>query len=64
MGEFVEAAIEATADTCQFEQEQSIMVGILRRTDIDIRDKKAAMVDFILSGIDPVSQLKKKLSIS
>lgn len=47
----VEAALREEEGTCEVEPVRSVFMSILHAPDLDLRDKKAAVIDFIAAGI-------------
>lgn len=55
----VEEAILQEKDSCPVEKARKVFWSILEAEGLDIRDKKAAIIDFIAAGITTVRKLKK-----
>ncbi|XP_059468579.1 ecdysone 20-monooxygenase-like [Neocloeon triangulifer] len=52
--EYLEPVIEAAGESCQFDDVQNILLGILKRSDLDDKDKKSGIIDFIASGMNTI----------
>ncbi|PSN39633.1 hypothetical protein C0J52_13798 [Blattella germanica] len=51
VSELVESALKEERDTCAVEPVSSVFMSILNAHDLDIREKKSAIIDFIAAGI-------------
>jgi ecdysone 20-monooxygenase len=51
----VEAALKEERDTCAVDAVSSVFMAILNAPGIDVREKKAAIIDFIAAGMQTVS---------
>ncbi|KAJ8882609.1 hypothetical protein PR048_014420 [Dryococelus australis] len=51
ISELVEAALREERNTCPVDGIQSVFASVLRIPDLDVREKKAAIIDFIAAGI-------------
>lgn len=54
ISEIIETTIQEKRDDAKDESVEAIFQSILRQKNLDIRDKKAAIVDFIAAGIHTV----------
>lgn len=54
ISELVEATVLEKQDDARDETVEAVFLSILRHKDLDMRDKKAAIVDFIAAGIHTV----------
>jgi ecdysone 20-monooxygenase len=52
----METTILEKQDEAKDESVEAVFLSILRQKDLDIRDKKAAIVDFIAAGIHTVRE--------
>lgn len=50
----MEATVLEKQDDAKDESVEAVFLSILRHKDLDMRDKKAAIVDFIAAGIHTV----------
>lgn len=55
ISELVEKALEEESNTCNVSGVQSVFMSILQAHGLDVKDKKAAIIDFIAAGIQTVS---------
>lgn len=55
ISELVETALKEEQDTCEVDGVKSVFMAILQSPGLDIRDKKAGIIDFIAAGIKTVS---------
>jgi len=53
----VDAALVEERNTAQIEPVQSVFLSVLQAQGLDIRDKKAAIIDFIAAGIQTVRKI-------
>jgi ecdysone 20-monooxygenase len=53
----VESALKEERDTCAVDAVSSVFMSILDAPGLDVREKKAAIIDFIASGMQTVSLL-------
>jgi ecdysone 20-monooxygenase len=51
----VDEAVKDEKDTCALDAVQSVFMAILQAPGLDLKDKKAAIIDFIAAGIKTVS---------
>ncbi|KAL1138641.1 hypothetical protein AAG570_008704 [Ranatra chinensis] len=51
ISDLVEESLKEETDTCALEAVQSVFMAILQAPGLDIRDKKAGIIDFIAAGI-------------
>lgn len=54
----VENAIQEEAELCAIDNVHRVFKSILVAPSLDIRDKKAAIIDFIAAGIKTVSIIR------
>lgn len=54
ISEIIEISIEEKKNDAQDTSVEAVFLSILRQHNLDIRDKKAAIVDFIAAGIHTV----------
>lgn len=52
----MDAALAEEQNTAQTDAVQSVFLAVLNAPELDIRDKKAAIIDFIAAGIQTVSK--------
>lgn len=64
ISKLVDAALQEESDTCQQDAVRSIFMSILRTAEVDVRDKKAAIIDFIAAGIKTVGIKRQSQSTS
>jgi len=64
ISEMVENALEEESKTCNVNEAQSVFMSILQTPGLDVRDKKAAIIDFIAAGIQTVSEKCKDKEIN
>lgn len=57
ISEIIETTIQEKRDDAKDESVEAIFQSILRQKNLDIRDKKAAIVDFIAAGIHTVHEI-------
>ncbi|KAF4530576.1 hypothetical protein B566_EDAN006782 [Ephemera danica] len=50
----VEPAMEQSEDTCPVGAVQSVLMSVLRRDELDVREKKSTIIDFIAAGIHTI----------
>lgn len=55
ISDIVEATIQEKVNDARDESLEAVFQSILRQKNLDVRDKKAAIVDFIAAGIHTVS---------
>lgn len=60
----MEATIWEKKDDAKDESVEAVFQSILKQKSLDVRDKKAAIVDFIAAGIHTVSELARRPEIS
>lgn len=61
ISELVDSAQKQEEDTCELDDAvQSVFMAILRAPGLDLRDKKAGIIDFIAAGIKTVSIVMAK----
>nr|AFU86480.1 cytochrome P450 CYP314A1v2 [Laodelphax striatellus] len=51
VSQLVDSALSEERDTCKVEPVQSVFISILQTPGLDMRDRKAAIIDFIAAGI-------------
>lgn len=51
----MDAALAEEQNTAQIDAVQSVFLAVLNAPELDVRDKKAAIIDFIAAGIQTVS---------
>lgn len=51
VSEMVESALKEERDTCAVDAVSSVFISILNAPGVDVREKKAAIIDFIASGM-------------
>lgn len=51
ISELVDTALVEQTNTCQVDAVKSVFMSMLQATGIDVREKKAAIIDFIAAGI-------------
>ena len=51
----VESALKEEMTTCQMESVRAVFLSVLQAHDLDLCDKKAAIIDFIAAGIHTVT---------
>lgn len=56
ISELIEATTLEKQDDARDESVEAVFLSILRQKDLDMRDKKAAIVDFIAAGIHTVRE--------
>ena len=54
----VEFALKEERDVCAVEAVSSVFMSVLHAPDIDVKEKKAAIIDFITAGTQTVSWVK------
>ncbi|CAG2067574.1 unnamed protein product, partial [Timema podura] len=54
ISELVEVAMTEEMETCAMDGIQSVFTSILRAPGLDVREKKAGIIDFIAAGIQGV----------
>jgi ecdysone 20-monooxygenase len=60
VSELVESALREERDTCAVDAVNSVFMSVLNAPGLDVREKKAAIIDFIASGMQTVSLFKLK----
>ena len=55
MSELVESALREENETCALDAVSSVFMSILNAPGLDVREKKAAIIDFIAAGIKTVN---------
>lgn len=55
VSEMVESALREERDTCAVDAVSSVFMSILNAPGLDVGEKKAAIIDFIASGMQTVS---------
>lgn len=65
VSDLVESALKEERDSCAMDAVNSIFMSVLKAPGLDIREKKAAIIDFIASGMQTVSlvTMRRQLSI-
>lgn len=58
ISEIVENALKEEQDTCEMESVKSVFMAILQAPGLDIRDRKAGIIDFIAAGIKTVNVMR------
>jgi ecdysone 20-monooxygenase len=53
----VESALKEERDTCAVDAVSSVFISILNAPGLDVREKKAAIIDFIAAGMQTVSMV-------
>jgi ecdysone 20-monooxygenase len=62
VSELVESALKEERDTCAMDAVRSVFMSVLYAPGLDVREKKAAIIDFIASGMHTVSKINLKRS--
>lgn len=57
ISELVDSALREEQETCETDAVKSVFMSILQAHSLDVRDKKAGIIDFIAAGIKTVSLL-------
>lgn len=57
ISELIETTVAEKMNDAKDESVEAVFLSILRQKDLDMRDKKAAIVDFIAAGIHTVRRL-------
>lgn len=55
ISQLVDSALKDEQDTCETDAVKSVFMSILQAPNLDTRDKKAGIIDFIAAGIKTVS---------
>jgi ecdysone 20-monooxygenase len=55
VSELVDSALKEEGDTCAVDAVSSVFMSVLNAPGLDVREKKAAIIDFIASGMKTVS---------
>ncbi|XP_065349768.1 ecdysone 20-monooxygenase-like isoform X2 [Cloeon dipterum] len=52
--EYLEPALQRIEESYEPEAAQTVLIGILKRSDLDDKDKKSSIVDFVSSGMNTI----------
>lgn len=63
VSEIFDQAVADNADTADDNHVRSVFLGILRDEQLDMREKKSAIIDFISAGIETVIVVLNNLKI-
>lgn len=64
ISQLVDSALKDEQDTCETDAVKSVFMSILQAPNLDTRDKKAGIIDFIAAGIKTVSIFKQHKNIN
>lgn len=57
ISEMVDDALKEEKDTANIDPVEAVFMSILKASGLELKDKKAAVIDFIAAGIQTVSRL-------